>query len=408
MDTEKMDSLRSMVDALGLDRAEVAAMLAAEPTGSGGDNHPLLGDFIDTTLALTKSAGTKRGYITHWKRLRHGVGPQCTCTCDACLDQFAQHECCRCECATCAAAVSFTAMGDVPLKPGRFTRTGIEPLVIIAGRMSAKKAHLDNAKRAKKGLPPKVTHGQGGQEMCVCALRHLFGRAVDDELLSTNPAARLEKGERSESKRRALTLSEMEDLFDEAVNGGDDPALDFAICWTLLETAGRKTGLLESTVGSILAERQTMRLLEKGNRVREQPISAELIDYLLAMAADRGGSRCVSGDPEFDPKTPLFYYADSTPTHPHPLTSKRFETLFGRIQRRFAWAAEMQFSAHALRHTTATLIERRHGTQVARKYLGHGKRKPTDIYTDATEAELATAMVSITGFAHPNARIAET
>jgi integrase len=240
--------------------------------------------------------------------------------------------------------------------------------------------------------------------MCVTALRTLFGRAVDDELLTTNPAEKLHKGSRSETPRRALTLSEIEQLFQEVTTGGDDPELDFGLTWLLFESAGRRGGILGLTVGAILLETQLMRFHEKQNRERTQPISLDLIEYLLHMAKVRGGECCDPESDQFDPRSPLLYFRDSTPEAPHPLSRKRFETLFGRIQRRFPWAAETQFTAHALRHTTAMLIERTFSNQVARKYLGHGARTTTDSYTKASHVEVATAFTAITGFSHPDAR----
>lgn len=400
-DPDKMAAVLAVMNSLGIDPQDLRETLEGTD-GIANSQAPTLAAFIDTVMR-TMSDGTRRGYATHLNRLRDGVERQCSCTCNECLDRFAAEGKCSCTCTACADAMAFEPMGELALVRANFRRTTLEPLVTIAQRMSTKKAMLENRSRGKRDLPPKHVHGQGGQEMCVSALRALFGRAVDDELLATNPAAKLDKGMRSETVRRALSVDEVEQLFDEVANGGDDPALDLALVWVLFETAARRDGVLNLTVGSIRIDAQMITLHEKQNRERSQPISTELIDYLIALAIARGGDRCRPGHESFDPSAPLLYYSDSTPADPHPLSRKRFATLFDRIQRRFDWAAETQFTAHALRHTTARLVERNFNNQVARHYLGHGARTTTDSYTKASSAEVAEAFSAVTGFAHPDA-----
>jgi integrase len=395
------DALRAMVDSLGLDYGDVAAAFS-EAVSEHSSTAPTVSEFIERVLP-TLGAGTARGYKTHFERLRDGVARQCACTCDTCLDAFKNSGACACTCSRCSSAIEFPACGDKLLKDSNFVRTDLDRLAILAQRMSTKHAHLDNRGRARRGLPLKFVHGQGGQEMCVSALRCLFGRGVDDGLLVANPAAKLQKGTRSETKRRALSVDELAEVLDVVASGGDDADLDLALMWLLIETAGRRAGIEHLTMGSIQIAAQSITLHEKGNKVRSQPVSAELIGYLLALAEVRGGRRCVPGSDEFDPSAPLLYLSGSAPDGNRPMGRKRFETLFGRIQASLPWAAEAQVTAHSMRHTTATLVERLCNYQVAKRYLGHSSHSPTDAYTKATDVETATAMSLITGFAHPKA-----
>ena len=402
--TDSISALNSMITALGLSREEVIASLADAPVESGTDR-PTLHEFVARLSGTFASEGTARGFRTHFERLCSGVARQCDCTCNTCLDEFSDLGTCRCtrvECG-CARATSFPALGDLTVQNSNFQHTVLAPLPLIARRMSTKRSMLHNRTRVTDGKAPRPVHGQGGQEMCVTALRFLFAAAVSDELMTTNPAMKLPKGRRSESIRRAITSEELEELFTTVATGGDDPDLDLAIVWTLSETAGRAEGLLTATVGSIRRATQMIVLLEKGNLKREQPISAELIAYLFDLAVERGGPAFDPNDAGFDPNAPLFLYRDSTFLAPHALSRKRFETLFSRIQRTLPWAAECGFSAHAMRYTTAVRVERAFGTQVARKYLGHGKRRPIDTYTDPSQLEMANAFESVTGFVHPGA-----
>jgi integrase len=148
---------------------------------------------------------------------------------------------------------------------------------------------------------------------------------------------------------------------------------------------------------------QLVTLHEKGTKERQQPASKELLEALTAHAISRAGARCDATSGDFDGTAPVLYYSRSTPQTPRPLARKRFETLHKRIQLALPWANEMGFSLHCARHTAGTLVERIAGTQVARKFLGHGSRKVTDRYTNATSTELATAFSAMTGRSHPAA-----
>jgi hypothetical protein len=141
--------------------------------------------------------------------------------------------------------------------------------------------------------------------------------------------------------------------------------------------------------------------LKKGNNYESQPCSLELIDFLLALAAARGGDICVPGSPNYDPNAPVFYVKDSTPERPHPVTGRRFDTLHRRIQLTLPWANTMSYSGHALRHTIGTIVERLAGFEVAKSTLRHGGTNPTDTYVVAGPVEVARAISQITGRPHP-------
>jgi integrase len=71
------------------------------------------------------------------------------------------------------------------------------------------------------------------------------------------------------------------------------------------------------------------------------------------------------------------------------LNGKWFES-FGRRLRATPWAAELGVSAHWLRHTTLTDIERIAGVRVAGAYAGHSDSSfgVTGLYTKVTLDEL--------------------
>ena len=399
MGEETLGPIAELLRAQGLTAEDLAAFMGQ--SGEPRDTEVVTVKEYVEQVSAGLSEGTLRGYNTHFQRFINGVGPQCSCTCPECVKEWDADGSCSCRCGKCNNALSWAAAGGRPMRAREFTRTELDPFVEIAQRIAAKRATRDNARRAKKGLSAKPAHGQGGREMCVTALKCLFGRAFDDELIHRNPAEKLDKGGRSRSRRRALSEDELELLLEEVVSGGDDPELDLLITWAALELGARRGGLVSLAVGGLLTARQSISVLEKGRKAREQPASVELLESLLAHSARRGGSRCVPGHEDFDPAAPVLYYRDSTPERPHPLGRRRFDTLHRRIQRALPWANEMMYSGHAIRHTTGTIIERIAGTQVARVMLGHERRTPTDIYTDSTAAEVATAFSVMTGSPHP-------
>lgn len=347
---------------------------------------------------------TADSYRPHLTRLCEGELRQCTCICATCVEQWASVRTRTCHCATCARSLSFEGLGERILRPKVINRSDIASLPEIAQRIATKRALHQNLKRAQRSLAPKPTHGQGAQEMCVTAMPKVFEMAIEDELLTRNPAANLEKGDRSEPRRGALENSQLIELFEVVVGGGDDPVLDFNITWTGLETGLRRGGILALTVGGLLFNRQAIEVIEKRNKSRIQPCLTELLEALLDMAVTRGGNRCTPGHRDFDPNAPVFYYKNSSSEHPHPLSDRRFDTLHARIQRSLPWANEAHYSGHALRHTVGTIIERIAGAQVASKMLGHGPKRPTDHYTKSSEEELATAWQAFSGRSHPSAR----
>ncbi len=282
-----MEHILGMLDAVGLTTDDLIAHRATTNPQSAGVT---LADYVsDVRRSLTKN--TDGSYATHFGHLINGVSRQCSCTCARCLDDWVRQATCTCHCKECAKALSFGAMGNTVIAPRAFTQREIEPLVHIVERMATKRAMVENAIRAKRGLSPKPTHGQGAREMCVTALRHLFCKMVQDELIPSNPAENISKGRRSTSKRRAISDRELEELLEVVATGGDDPLLDLAISWAEFELGARRGGLLRMNVGHLDTTGQLISLWEKGNLFRQQPCSLDLINFLSRLAINRGGPR---------------------------------------------------------------------------------------------------------------------
>lgn len=271
----------------------------------------------------------------------------------------------------------------------------------MARRAAAARSVRDNRCRAGLGLAPKPDLGKGAAEIAITACRHLFSRAVDDDLIDPNPAERIRNPPRDDSVRRSITDTELVELFAAVVAGGDDRSLDLLLVWLHLKAMCRREGALRLTGASLRPVDQVIVMVEKGAKPRRQPVSTELIAALAAHATERGGPAADRNNPEYDPAAPLLYYRPGPEGRSRPLTSRRYDTLHKCIQRTLPWAGEIRWSVHALRYTGGVAIERIAGTQVARLALGHSLRTVTDTYLQANEASLAAAVAAWTGTPHP-------
>lgn len=378
---------------------EVLARLNDTDTSNAGSaaRYPTLAAHVaSVTRPLPKE--TRDTWNTHFRRLLEGTPAFCACTCQACLDLDAG---CSCGCRDCQDRVHIPAQPDLVLRPNAVRSSQVEEWVTVAQRMAAKRAMRDNHRRTRQGLAAKPTHGKGGRENAVTAYRHLFGKLVDDELWTANPARKVSKPRRDDTVRRALHDDEIAPFFDAVVSGGDDPDLDFHLTWFHMESGARREGGYQLTMGDLKRSTQMIRLHEKGDTSADQPVSADLLDALIAFAVSRAGPVCDPTSSDYDPSAPVFYYKDHRAERPHPLTDRRYDTLYRRIQTTLPWAAETMLTNHCLRKTGASIVERIAGTETARLFLRHGRRTTTQTYTQASMRQLIRAIEVYTGRPHP-------
>jgi integrase/recombinase XerC len=65
------------------------------------------------------------------------------------------------------------------------------------------------------------------------------------------------------------------------------------------------------------------------------------------------------------------------------------------------WAQRTPLTAHVLRHTAITAVERVAGFAVAQAFAGHQPGSVTGTYTKASIHEVASAVATLTGESHP-------
>lgn len=234
--------------------------------------------------------------------------------------------------------------------------------------------------------------GRTAAEHVISALRCLYQHAVADGLLTDadNPAKRVAKPRRLASARHALTDPQLAAIATVASTTGNDPDLDALLIRLHTETACRRGGGLALRPIDLEQEQCLIRLWEKGETVRWQPVSPTLMHHLLHHAEERGDG---------DPRGPLLRYRNHK-----PITSRRYDHLWVRIGRYLPWVATQQISTHWIRHTTLTWVERKHGYAVAKAFAGHNDRSDagtTTTYVRADLHEVARATAALTGEPHP-------
>ncbi|MER7283876.1 tyrosine-type recombinase/integrase [Dactylosporangium sp. NPDC000244] len=234
--------------------------------------------------------------------------------------------------------------------------------------------------------------GRGTAENLIAALRCVYNRAVDDGYLrkDDNPALKVAKPRRLPSTRGALADAKLAELNAAAASSGNDPELDALLLRLHTETACRRGGALALRPVDLDEGQCLVRLREKGETVRWQPVSPTLMRYLLQHACERGAAA----------EGQLLRYRNGT-----PVTRRRYDHLFVRLGRLLPWVATQQVSIHWLRHTTLTWVERNFGYAIAQAYAGHadstGEVGTTARYVRAKLSEVAAALAALTAEPHP-------
>ena len=132
--------------------------------------------------------------------------------------------------------------------------------------------------------------GRGAAEHFIAALRCLYRHAEDDGHIPTgeNPARKVAKPRRLPSTRRAVPDTRLAEINHIAATTGNDPALDALLLRLHTETACRRGGALALRPVDLDTDQCLVRLHEKGETVRWQPVSPTLMTYLQQHAEQRG------------------------------------------------------------------------------------------------------------------------
>ena len=192
--------------------------------------------------------------------------------------------------------------------------------------------------------------GLSARENCVAALRAFFRLAVEDGIIEENPADKVPKPRRQASQRRGFTDVEVARLYTVTSTSGDDPVLDTLLLRFHLETGARRGGALALRRRDLDVARQLVRLREKNDTERWQPVSKTLVDALMQHCDARGA---IEADDAVFRRHPRAGECVGL-----PVTRRRYNTLTARWGRSIPWVKELGVSIHWCRHHATSAIER--------------------------------------------------
>ncbi|WP_284740223.1 tyrosine-type recombinase/integrase [Amycolatopsis sp. RTGN1] len=252
---------------------------------------------------------------------------------------------------------------------------------------------LANEVQARAARRPGARGGLAAKATFTDAVRALYRSAVDDQLIRAprNPALGLRKPRQRKNLRRALTARQLIEINEVAATTGTDPALDTLLLRLHTETACRRGGALAIRPCDVNTELCLLKLREKGGTTRDQPISRTLALGLLEHAEERSSHLT-----EYDQ---LLRHRNG-----NPICHTRYETFWKRLSNHLPWIREMGITAHWIRYTTLTWVERNYGYAVAATYAGHAAGYQTGstlTYVAAPLEELAAALSALTAEPHP-------
>lgn len=236
--------------------------------------------------------------------------------------------------------------------------------------------------------------GRGTAENFIAALRCIYRHAENDELIKPdeNPTRRTAKPRRQGSVRHALSDTQMSEINFYAGTTGDDPELDTLLLRLHTESACRTGGALALRPRDLNEDQCLIYLREKDGTARWQPVSRSLMTALLDHAEARGAADHPGGQ--------LLRYRNG-----NPITHRRYDHLWVRLGRYLPWVITLNVSAHWIRHTTLTWVERNFGFAIAHAYAGHfdegDTKNATMTYVKAAVHDVAAALSALTGEPHP-------
>jgi integrase len=436
--TAMAKALLAQMDASGIDLDELIA-LSEETDGTPGIT---LASFYETKVLPALRLGSKTAWKSSARTLIGGLPGLCTCLCDTCMASFrgdSKWTPCACVVAkscgckaddlsrgpasTSSCLEHCAGLGDVALRD--ISSADLETLARWAELRAVKRTVARNTKRAKDGRPTFKYDGRSATEHLRNLVSKIYTTALADKVLGVRDNVGLEMSlkARPEVVKRSYTAEQIEELWGALfTSGSNDVELDMAIVWMQLETGARRGGPIGIKISDLQFHAGRIRLGEKDGKVDEQPASDELLAYLLSHAIRRGGvvieNRTGKPDVEITPEdimartaklrtdSPVLYYNDLRKKvgpdgverrEVHPLTRRRFNSLWDRLKRELPWLDEVHGRPHDLRKTMGTFIERAHGHAVAQRWLRHTVNGVTGGYVAADEDEAERAHKTLLG-----------
>jgi len=223
----------------------------------------------------------------------------------------------------------------------------------------------------------------------MAAVRGLYRFLVREELLATDPSARLQTPKKRHDLPEVLTVEEVEAVLARVVPSGGLGQRDLALLEVLYGCGLRASELISLRVGDVDLEAGLVRCVGKGDKERIVPIGRPAAAAVRRYVGD-GRRRLARGRRRDE----LFLNARGD-----PLTRQGLHYLVRRYVQRAA--LDKHVSAHTFRHSFAThLLAGGADLRSVQEMLGHADVTTTQLYTHVSAEHLRETYFST----HPRAR----
>ena len=299
----------------------------------------------------------------------------------------------------------FASWAEIPGTSPRMT-TGDPRMTeeLIPSRLREYEGHL-----IEIGLKPRTVH------LHMSALSGFCGWLIKEGKLKSNPVKVVKRPKMEKRLPEYCTQKALEEYLEESAPAAGEDQLEILlsapkagglavelyrrrlrrlIVLILYTTGIRRAELLGLKIGSIDTMRGTLRVLGKGDKMREIPLvssTTQEISLYLQAAESMVGKERHSGDP-------LLVTEKGQPLYPEYIERAVKEEL---------GAAEIpgRKSPHVLRHSLATaLLDQGADLEAIKEMLGHANLAATEVYTHNSVERLKAQYIN----AHPRAKHEES
>lgn len=248
--------------------------------------------------------------------------------------------------------------------------------------------------REELGRHAVFSDGTGAKFNAVGAWRAMFNVAVKNRHLAKgfDPAQEVQKPRRGLGSRVPMEQHELDEMLAVVQNTGNDPELDLLLCQTILIGGARREGLLNLELRGIDRDECTIMLDEKFDKRLAQPVPDWFVERLYAFAVSRGATQ---------PRDKVFRTRPTGQRPSRPITHRRLDNLFQRVQSSLPWADRKHVTAHVLRHHAIAVIQEASRRTVSLAFARHEPEGTHDRYGRATPREVAQVVVQVYGGDHP-------
>ena len=229
-----------------------------------------------------------------------------------------------------------------------------------------------------------------GRSICrkLSALRGLFGEAVNQKIIQTNPAANVRAPKTVKYLPNTLSPDAIQRLLDAPFNSDDPEAVRDQAIFELLYSSGlRLAEVLGLTLQDVLGNPEELKILGKGSKERIVPVGKKAREALAIWLENRK---------EWDLGVADSVFLTKKGTCVSPRTVQRRLDIRAREV-----GLDQHVHPHALRHSAAThMLESSGDLRAIQEFLGHQSLSTTQIYTHLDFQHLA----EVYDKAHPRAK----